>query len=171
MDEPAMSVLEAIVNVPSYVVAPVFTFLGGLIGVFFGPRIKWGIEKKRELRLHRRHLIAQWQNMIGDVSRELDRLETKDTYYDLGDVLRILERHPDYASFLSHYDRYSNSGLRGMKLRFMRSKVGRKIAFLRKPRLYATPERIMMAGSHLPARLRLTIQQISEIERWWKLDK
>lgn len=152
------------------VVAPLFTFLGGAATLLFGPRIQWAIEKKRELRQHRRQLIAQWRAMVSDVSKELERLEQAGTRCTLGDVFRILERHIDYASFKSTYDHYSDSGIRGVRLRFARSWVRRKFPLWR-PKLLAHPERTMMAGSYLPARLHLTIRQIAEIERWWKLNK
>jgi hypothetical protein len=163
------AILKAVRDVPSYVVAPVFTFLGMVITVWFGPRVLWTVEKKRELRKHHRDLIAQWHKMVSDVSEELDRLEEAGTPYTLGDVLRILERHPAYPSFMSTSERYTRSGMRGIKLRFSRSWIGPKLRARRKPRFSATPERIMVAGSHLPARLHVTIEQITKIERWWRL--
>jgi hypothetical protein len=157
-------------DLPSYVVAPLFTFLGGAATLLFGPRIQWAIEKKRELRQHQRQLIAQWRAMVSDVSKELERLEQAGTRYNLDDVLRILQRHLDYASFTSTYDHYSGSGIRGVRLRFARSWVRRKF-LLSRPKFQAHPEWTIMYGSHLPARLHLTITQIAEIERWWKLHK
>ena len=169
------TVFETVRDVPSYFVAPVFTFLGVVLTLFF-PRIKWSVEKKRELRKHRRKLIAQWQVMVADVSTQLDRLEQGGTSYHLGDVLRILERHAAYASFKSTYDHYDRSGIRGVKFRFARSRLRQQLTSAWKPRrttMVGTPhpEYTVMAGSHLPARLHLTIRQIAEIERWWKLHK
>jgi hypothetical protein len=157
-------------DLPSYVVAPLFTFLGGAATLLFGPRIQWAVEKKRELRQHQRQLIAQWRAMVSYVSRELARLEYAGTPYTLDDVLRILQRHVDYASFMSTYAHYSDSGIRGVRLRFARSWVRRKFPLWR-PKFQAHPERTVVYGSHLPERLRLTIRQIAEIERWWKLHK
>jgi hypothetical protein len=157
-------------DLPSYVVAPVFTFFGVVATLFFSPRVQWTIEKKRELRQHQRQLIAQWRAMVSDVSKELERLEQAGTRCNLDDVLRILERHVDYASFKSTYDHYSESGIRGVRIRFARSWVRRKFPLWR-PKFQAHPERTVVYGSHLPARLHLTIRQIAEIERWWKLHK
>jgi hypothetical protein len=152
------------------VVAPLFAFLGVVATLLFGPRIQWAVEKKRELRQHQRQLIAQWRAMVSDVSKELERLELAGASCNLDDVLRILQRHVDHASFESTFDHYSESGIRGVRLRFTRSWVRRKFPLWR-PKLQAHPERTIMYGSHLPARLHLTIKQIAEIERWWKLHK
>jgi hypothetical protein len=99
-------------DLPSYVVAPLFTFLGGAATLLFGPRIQWAVEKKRELRQHQRQLIAQWRAMVSYVSRELARLEYAGTPYTLDNVLRILQRHVDYASFMSTYAHYSDIATR-----------------------------------------------------------
>jgi hypothetical protein len=163
-------VLTWLRDLRSYVVAPVFTFLGIVATLWLGPHIQWTIEKKRELRQHQRQLIAQWRAMISDVSRELERLEQAGTRCNLGDVFRILQLHVDYASFTSTYDHYSDSGIRGVRLRFARSRVRRKFPLWR-PKFQPHPDWTIMYGSHLPARLHLTITQIAEIERWWKLHK
>ena len=155
-------------DLPLAIIAPLFTFLGVIVTVIFGSRALWNIEKKRELRQHRRQLIAQWQTMVSDVSAELNRWEQAGTRYDLSDVLRVLEGHVTYASFKANYDRYSHTGIHGIRTRFVRLWLHRKLP-LWKPTLQARPERTVMAGSHLPARLHLTIKHIDEIERWWKL--
>ena len=80
------AVFEALRNPPSYVIGLVSAFFGGLLTHFFDPYIQWNIEKKRELRQHRRELIAQWRAMISDVNKELARLEQSGTSYDLDDV-------------------------------------------------------------------------------------
>lgn len=166
------------------VLASMFTFLGVVIGsvltILSGPRVQWGIEKRRDLRQHRRQLIADWRAMVGDVSKGLDEIE-KTSNWHTGDALRLLERHAAYASFKSDHAQYSHSGVRGFWLRFRSSGVGRMIWRLRLSRygrmllgrlkLRSTPEYTLMVGSHLPARIHLTIDQIAEIERWWQLDK
>jgi hypothetical protein len=131
---------------PSYVVAPVFTFLGVVATLFFSPRIQWTIEKKRELRQHQRQLIAQWRAMVSDVSKELERLEQAGTRCNLDDVLRILQRHVNYVSFASTFDHYSESGIRGVRLRFARSWIRRKFPLWR-PKLQAHPDRSVAATS------------------------
>jgi hypothetical protein len=161
------TVLRAVRDLPSYIVAPVFTFLGGALTLFFGPRIQWSIEKKRELRQHRRQLIAQWQAMVSDVSKELDRLEQVGTSYHPGDILRMLERHAAYASFTTSYNHYSRA-----RIRLVRSWLRQKLVSLRrKPRFSVTPEQILSSSSRLPTRLRVTLQQITQIESRWKLHK
>jgi hypothetical protein len=162
------AVFEALRKLPSHVIGVVYAIFGGLLTHFFDPYIRWNIEKKRELRQHRREVIAKWRDMVSDVNKELERWEETGASYDLDDVLRILERHPDYASFKSTYDHYSHSGTRGVRLRFAGSWFRRKFPLWR-PKLQARPEGTIMYGSHLPARLHLTIEQIAEIERWWKL--
>src|ERR1700733_601277 len=172
--EKGRPLLTALRDIPSdvvaAVVAPVFTFIGVVLTLFFGPRVQWGIEKRRELRQHRRQLVANWRTMVADVSKELDRLEQAEVSYDLGDVLRILERNAAYGSVHSTYEQYSRSGVRGLKLRFTMSSLGRKLLALRQPKFSSHPERTA-GGGHLPARLRITISRIGEIERWWKLHK
>jgi hypothetical protein len=119
---------------------------------------------------------------IGKRAKRFSRFDRKDpvpccpVLYHLGDVLRILERHAAYASFKSTYDHYDRSGIRGVKFRFARSRLRQQLISAWKPRrktMVGTPhpEHTVMAGSHLPARLHLTIGQIAEIERWWKLHK
>ena len=166
------------------VIASIFGFLGAVIGSvltnWFRPRVEWGIEQKRELRQHRRQLIADWRAMIGDVSKGLDEIE-KASRWTTQDALRLLERHAAYPSFKSACAQYSHSGVRGLWLRFRTSGVGRMLTRFRRsrygrmllgqPKSQGTPEGTLMAGSHLPARIHLTIGQIAEIERWWKLHK
>jgi hypothetical protein len=164
------SILASLRDLPSYVVAPVFTFLGGALALFFGPRIKWSIDKKRELREHRRQLIARWRDMVADVSSQLTKLEQEGKRYDTRYVLLVLERHADYASFKSTHDHYCRSGMRWVKRRFAKSWLSRKFPALR-PTFPPDPERGAMVGSSLPMRLHRTIEQIAEIERWWRLHK
>jgi len=164
-------------TVPTYVVpivvavvAPVFTFIGAVVV----PRIEWGIEKKRELRQHRRQLIAKWHTMVGDVSEKLSRIEETAGYksgYSPDDVLRLLMRHPDYSSFQAANGEYNRSVIRVIKLMFQRvrmSSAGRRL--LGPPKLVLRPERTV-TSSPLPVRLSITIAQIGEIERWWELHK
>lgn len=152
--------------------------VGSVLTVIFAPRVQWGIERKKELRQHRRQLIADWRAMVGDVSRGLNEIEQYTTW-NTGDALRLLERHAAYASFNSTYGQYSRSGARGLWLRFRMSGVGRMLGRLRRsnygrillgqPRSVSTPENTLMAGSHLPYRIHLVIDQIAEIEKWWSL--
>jgi hypothetical protein len=147
------SLLAKLQGLPSYVVAPLFTFLGVVATLFLRPRIEWNIEKKQESRRHRRELIAKWRAMVGDVSKELSRREKAGELWHSATALEILERHADYASFSSTYQHYNHAGLRGIRL------------------LQVSPENTVMFGSALPARLHLTIKQIAQIEVWWGLHK
>jgi hypothetical protein len=164
------SLLAKLQGLPSYVVAPLFTFLGVVATLFLRPRIEWNIEKKQESRRHRRELIAKWRAMVGDVSKELSRREKAGELWHSATALEILERHADYASFSSTYQHYNHAGLRGIRLWLVRSRFYRKI-FASKPKLQVSPENTVMFGSALPARLHLTIKQIAQIEVWWGLHK
>lgn len=172
-------VVPIVVPIVVAVVAPVFTFIGSVAV----PRIQWGIDKKRELRQHRRQLIAKWHTMVGDVSQKLSRIEETAGYksgYSPSDVLCFLMRHPDCSSFQTAYDEYSCSGIRGIMLKYKMSSCSRMLQRLRMssvgrrllgpPKLVPHPE-MTLTSSPLPVRLSITIGQIGEIERWWKLHK
>jgi hypothetical protein len=78
---------------PSYVVAPVFTFLGVILAVVIGPRALWNLEKNANYGSHRRHLIKHWRKMVSDIMVELDGLDQAKEQWHTGDVRRLLERH------------------------------------------------------------------------------
>lgn len=164
------SLLAKLQGIPSYVIAPLFTFLGVIITLFWRPRIEWNISKKQESRQHRRELIAKWRAMVADVSKELSRREKAGESWHSGTARGILERHADYASFSSTYRRFSRSGLRGIKLWLLRTRFYRKV-IASKPKPRASPENTVMVGSALPTRIHLTIDQIAQIEVWWGLHK
>jgi hypothetical protein len=93
--------------------------------------------------------------MVGDVSKELTERERLGESWDTELALGILERHPDYGSFISTHQR----------------RIQAQASRLQEPELMASPEHTVIFGSALPARMHLTIKQIAQIEVWWKLQK
>jgi hypothetical protein len=166
-------------EVPQTAISLVSGAIAGTVSTFVAPWVQWGFEKKRELRQHRRKLIADWYAMIGDVSKRLDEIEKASSYTDR-DVFRLLARHANYASFQSTYAIYSRSGVRGLWLRFRVSGLGRMLWRVRLSRygrrLLGQPKLALRLGrivssSPLSTRIDLTIVQIAKIETWWKLHK
>lgn len=137
------------------------------------PRIKWSAGKKRELRQHRRTLIASWYSMISDVSNDMKCSQEIGKPLNESQVHRLLEMHPAYGSFITASRNYNGAGIRGIKLRFSRSLLRRKLfamnPFRRKQ--YSTREgRLLRSGTNLYEVLRRTMEEISKIEKWWGID-
>jgi hypothetical protein len=165
--------VQAVRDVPSYVDAPVFTFLGGVIGVFVGPPIKWSIEKKREVRQHRRTLIVSWYSMISDVSNNINCSQEIGKPLSESQVRGLLEMHRAYGSFFTASRNYNGAGIRGIKLRFSLSPFGRKLSAMnlfRRKRYFIGEGRLVRSGTNLPEVLRRTMEEISKIEKWWGID-
>jgi len=149
---------------------PVTNLLKGVVNLVVGqaldPAVTWHLETRRDIRKHRRELIATWRAMVTDVAGQLRDDESRGVRQEPFAALKKLEHHPAYPSFHAAWNRYQNSGPRKLK------RTARTVLFragLRKPKLQASPEGIIVAGSSLPGRLHFEINQIGELEEWWGL--
>ena len=149
---------------------PVTNILKGVVGQVIGraldPAVTWHLETRRDIRKHRRDLIAAWRAMVTEVAAQLREDELCGVKQDPFAALKKLEHHLAYPSFHAVWDRYQNTGSRKIK-RTTKTVLFR--AGLRKPRPQASPENTIVAGSGLSGRLHFVIKQIGELERWWGL--
>jgi hypothetical protein len=80
------------------------TVLTSIVTGIIGPKINWGIEKKRLKRAYREAQIQKWRQMLHDVTLKLDEIKR-------GEAPRpanarspeafFLEKHPDFPSLMS----------------------------------------------------------------------
>jgi hypothetical protein len=149
---------------------PVTNILKGVLDLLLGraldPAVTWHLETRRDIRKHRRELIAAWRAMVTDVAAQLRDDDLHGVREGPHAALRKLERHPAYPSFHTAWHRYQDAGPRRVK-RTVRSVLNR--ARLQKAKPQASPESIIVEGSGLPGRLHFVIDQIGELERWWGL--